>query len=546
MSAILSFSRHLTSKVYHAITSPRNIKRLFPIISWIPTYSLRHQLLGDLIAGISVGMMVVPQSLAYAALAGLPVQYGLYSSFMANFAYFFFGTSRTVTVGPTAVLSLIIGQALAQIDHEHPAVSHFVATACIAFLSGCFLLVLGLFRLGFLLDLIPGPVIKGFTSGAAIVILISQLPGMLGIPGVSPRGKPYMVLADTFASMGRIKWNNFAFGVATLVFCIAVIIAPPVPKRLAWLKTVGNYVGVLQTAIAVVLMTLAALAYYRISKADHDAAHGIAKDELPVAIIRRVPAGLPHPRVPQLSSDVLTAIGFNSVIGTAIIAILEQFSIAKAHSRLDGERIDPSQEMVALGAGNILGSFFGACTVGGSFSRTPVNRASGATSPVAGVITSFIVILAMLLLPPLFYYMPSPALSAIIFANIMGLVSMPGYYLEIAKYSRTDALASLLAFVVTIFSSPEVGIAVSVGFSLLALLLRIARPKWKIPSTSLAGSIHHALVSRNMFDPDDHGWTAFVERHLCSGLVVFRLEESLIFPNAEYVRHKVTTAAKRQ
>ncbi|KAI8867798.1 hypothetical protein GQ42DRAFT_102545, partial [Ramicandelaber brevisporus] len=501
--------------------------RTFPIITWLPKYNPRN-IIYDLIAGISVGMMVIPQGLADAKIATLPLEYGLYTSYMCTFIYLLLGTARTVTVGPTAVLSLFTAQAIQQAVASNKSLNPVDIGLSLAFISGLILLGLGVFRLGIVFELIPAPVIVGFVSAAATSIIVSQVPNLLGLRAVNNKDDSYMVIYNIFKQLKNAYWRDIAFGLSSLAFMILLRIF--VFYLVKWAqnppKTAESSTGAQLVA------------------GSEEAANANANADgktLPLSIIRDVPTGFYSPRIPHLSSEVVAGLGASRLISTAIVTMIEHISIIRAHARQDGYVIDNTQELVALGLMNFISSTFGAFPATGSFSRSVVNRASGAVSTFATAITGIIVIFALNFLPPAFYFIPNPTLAAIIIINIRTIIASPKYLVRVARVSKVDAFAGTLTFVVSFLLGLELGLAVGAGFSLVVLLLRIARPKWTVNPLGAVGNGSKHLGGGNG-DIQQSASDAATHPH---SVLVFKVEESLTFPNADYIRKKLIATVGR-
>ncbi|KAJ3308054.1 hypothetical protein HDV04_001843, partial [Boothiomyces sp. JEL0838] len=405
-------------------------------------------------------------------LAGVPLQHGLYTSFVGVILYFLFATSKDVTIGPTAVLSQLSGQLLAA-NAKDDAVSYSVT---LAFITGIYQLVIGFLRLGIIVDLIPVPVIAGFTSGAAIQIIIGQIAGLFGIPNINTNDAAYLVLYNTVSAFNNINFD--------------------------------------------IVIGLSALAFWGVNS--HHSKPNFN-------VVGTVPIGLNYIHVPDLSH-------FSSIAPTAVsvllVSVLEHVAVTKSFGRLNGYRADANQEIIALGVTNLLGPFFGAFPATGSFSRSSIKSRSGVKTPAAGLVTALIVLLAIYIITPAFYYIPNAALSAIIITSITDLISRPALLVELWSIEFYDFLSFLIAFVVTIFFSIETAIYSSVTFSLLVVLYRVARPN-----------------TYTLARDEDGGWigieTLKQEGDIVnavpppSGILVFRIEEALTYPNANYVNEYV-------
>ncbi|KAJ3274157.1 Sulfate permease 2 [Terramyces sp. JEL0728] len=452
-------------------------------------------------------------SLAYAKLAGLPVQYGLYTSFVGVVMYFLFATSKDVTIGPTAVLSQLSGQLLAA-NAKGLGIDIVSYSVSLAFITGVYQLAIGFLRLGIVVDLIPIPVIAGFTSGAAIQIIIGQIAGLFGIPNINTNDPAYLVLYNTCAAFNNINFD-IVIGLSTLALIIIFRLATYflVQRGHKW----AIWIGQAANAVAIILFTLVS---YGVNA-------NLSKSKF--KIVGTVPTGLNYIHVPNLNQ-------FGSLASTAVsvllVSVLEHVAVTKSFGRLNGYRADPNQEIVALGVTNVIGPFFGGFAATGSFSRSSIKSRSGVKTPAAGLITALIVLLAIYVITPWFYYIPSAALSAIIIAAITDLISRPALLVELWNIEFYDFLSFLIAFVITIFFSIETAIYSSVTFALLVVLYRVARPNAYTLVRDNAGG----WIGVETMKQDDDKVDAVPPP---PGILVFRIEEALTYPNSNYVNDYV-------
>ncbi|KAJ3287313.1 hypothetical protein HK104_008661 [Borealophlyctis nickersoniae] len=501
-------------------------KSLFPLTTWIGRYN-RSWFLGDMIAGFTVGFLVVPQSLAQARIATLPVEYGLYTAFAGLVVYAFFATAKDVTIGPTAVLSLFTSQLLVSANRDaagkniYPPVVFAVA---LAFLAGIYEMFIGLFRLGIIVDFIPSSVITGFTTGAATTVIIGQIPKLFGIKGIDTNTQPtHLIVRDIFQKLWTTK-QDAAFGLTCCLF-LAVLkySAARWGRRYRWI----HFLGLARNGLALVLYVLISWGIFR-------AQNG----KVGFALVGTVPSGFRPLQAPNLEAGMLGRIAGPAVL-TAVIGIVEHIAITKSFGRQNGytNNINPNQEVMALGLTNILGSFLGGYPATGSFSRSAVKAASGVRTPAAGWITGVIVVLALYVLTPIFFYIPEAVLSAIIVVSMSDLVARYPVWLEFWSTGLSDFTVAVVACLVTIFSSIENGIYSSVGLAALILLLRTARPK--------VSSLVKTTSSKNHYVPLD---TVPPEEVLPTpnGIIVIRFGDSLTYPNVHYVTDRITELVRTQ
>ncbi|XP_056018218.1 sodium-independent sulfate anion transporter-like isoform X2 [Ostrea edulis] len=432
-------------KQLDACCSKDNLKTKFPITKWLPEYSFRN-LQCDAIAGLTVGLTVIPQGLAYAKIANLPPQYGLYSAFMGCFVYCFFGTAKDITLGPTAIMSLMTATfATSKIEND----ATYAIVLCL--ITGCVQLLLGLLNLGILVNFISYPVINAFTSAAAITIGFGQVKGVLGLSHI-PRDFPEMVyetckkipetnvwdltlglaslvLLFLLKKIRNIKWNDDPDGPGPHC-CVAIC------RYILWI------VGTASNAIVVV--SASGVAAILISQGKNDT----------LSITGHLKPGLPDFRAPDFSysrdnitittSDIFSDIGAGFGI-VPLLGLVELIAIGKAFARQNNYKIYPSQELIAIGLANIISCFVGSYPVTGSFSRTAVNSQSGVKTPFSGIFTGALIVLALYTLTPLFYYIPKAALSAVIIFSVMQMVDVM-IVKKLWKVNKIDLIPLFITF----------------------------------------------------------------------------------------------------
>ncbi|KAF9942804.1 hypothetical protein BGZ67_010436 [Mortierella alpina] len=493
----------------------------------------------DIVAGITVGLIVVPQGMSYAKVAGLPVQHGLYSAYIGAIFYCFMGTSKDLTIGPTAVISLITGELVAQLaDQYSPA--QVAGISCLA--VGALTMILGIFQLGIVLDFFPSTVLVGYTTGAAATIVVSQIPKWIGVTGVNTREPPLQILLNTFRALPTLSWLDLLFGILSMAGLAGLGLAV---DRYGRGRFSVQLIKISRFFIVTVLATWCSYVVNMGAPLDADG-HIVPR----ISILKTVPAGLPPPQAPPVDSDILRKMA-PQLMAISLATILEHIAIGKAFARKNRYQIDGNQELLTLGLANVTASFFGAYTVTGSFSRSAVKFQCGVKTPMAGFVTGALVLLALHVLTPLFFYIPDAALSAVIMVAVSSLVSPPAVFLEFFNFNLWDFLSSQVALWVTLFVSVEAGIASGVGFSLLVLLFRIARPQLHTLRplkhrsdvfVACAGSID-SDYNEDHDDEEDgdefiFGATERYDQALDTvdpppGILIFRMEEAATFPNME-------------
>lgn len=337
--------------------------------------------------------------------------------------YCLFATSKDVTIGPTAVMALTTGQVLARIssDSSNTALNVALATT-LAFLAGCIMLGIGLFRLGFILDFIPNPVIAGFTTGGAVTVVITQIPGLFGIKNVDTRTDTYLVIGNIFKNIGTANWVDCLFGLISVAGLVGIKQAA---RRWGNKSLLLWWIGVARFAIVCLIAILVSWLINR--------THPSSPSN---SILKTVPSGFTYVAVPPLGNSTVVNAALSGLPVIVLLALLEHISIAKSFGRINGYKVNPSQESVAIGVTNIAASFFGGFPSTGSFSRTAIKSQAGVRTPLAGIVTGLIVILAIFVLAPFFYWIPSATLSAIIMHGVTELVSPPSYFKRLWAISR--------------------------------------------------------------------------------------------------------------
>ncbi|VCX39545.1 unnamed protein product, partial [Gulo gulo] len=450
--------------------SPAAVQRRLPILAWLPNYSLQW-LKMDLVAGLSVGLTVVPQALAYAEVAGLPPQYGLYSAFMGCFVYFFLGTSRDVTLGPTAIMSLLVSF---YTFHE-PAYA-----VLLAFLSGCIQLAMGFLHLGFLLDFISYPVIKGFTSAATVTIGFGQIKNLLGLQDI-PR-QFFLQVYQTFRKVGEIRVGDAVLGLVCVLLLLVLKLmrdhVPPVhPEMPPGVRLSHGLVWTATTARNALVVAFAALVAYSFEVTGYQ----------PFVLTGHTAEGLPPVRIPPFSMTTANGtVSFTEMVqdmgaGLAVVplmGLLESIAVAKSFASQGGYRVDSNQELLAIGLTNVLGSLVSSYPVTGSFGRTAVNAQSGVCTPAGGLVTGVLVLLSLDYLTSLFYYIPKSALAAVIIMAVAPLFDTRVFG-TLWRVKRLDLLPLCVTFLLC-FWEVQYGILAGTLVSVLILLHSVARPKIQV------------------------------------------------------------------
>jgi len=467
-----------------------HVRNSFPILTQMRQYR-KAWLRDDLAAGLTVGVMLIPQGMAYALIAGLPPEYGLYASVVPLLIYAMLGTSPHLAVGPVALMALLVASAASTVANSPE--EHIAISILLALMAGVMQFALGVLRMGFIVNLLSRPVLSGFTSAAAIVIGLSQLHHLLGVDSVS--GGLHEILFGIAVQVGQINAWTLAIGTGAIVLVLALKKrAPRVPGSL--LAVGAGIVGVALTGL-------------------HEAG---------VSIVGEIPDGLPNFSMPMLEWALLRTL-FPMAAAIALVGYMESIAVAKAiQEKAGGYEVDPNRELIALGAANIGGSLFQSFPVTGGFSRTAINYDAGARTSLASIFSAVIVALTLLFLTPLFYYLPNAVLAAVIMTAVYGLIEV-GEFRRLWRLGHYDRYMFLATFVGTLFAGIEEGIVLGVALSVIMLVYRSARPGFtvlgRVPGTSVYRNIRR-------YDTEHE-----------EGVLIFRLDGPLHFANAKYFREKV-------
>lgn len=482
------------------------IGRFFPILQWGRNYS-QAALKSDLTAAVIVTIMLIPQSLAYALIAGLPPEAGLYASITPIILYAIFGTSGALAVGPVAVISLMTATALGNIAQQG-TMGYATAALSLAALSGLMLLAMGLFRLGFIASFLSHPVISGFISASGLLIAAGQLKHILGVEAQG-HSLPELGLS-LYEHINEINLITLAIGIAATAFLFWVRKElQPFLKRLGLSANIASFMAKAGPVGAVVATTIAVWGF---GLNDQDIGGG-------VKIVGAVPQALPPFTLPSFDPALLEVLLLPAFL-ISIIGFVESISVAQTLAAKKRQRIDPNQELIGLGAANIGASLTGGFPVTGGFSRSVVNFDAGAETPAAGAFTAIGLAISALALTPLIYYLPKATLAATIIVAVLSLVD-----LSILKrswhYSKADFSAVAITILLTLTIGVEVGVSAGVLLSILLHLYKSTRPH--IAEVGLvAGTQHFRNVLRHEVQVDP-------------SILSLRVDESLYFANARFL-----------
>ncbi len=482
------------------------LRRFVPILDWGRGYD-RSALSNDMLAAVIVTIMLIPQSLAYALLAGLPPQAGIYASIVPIILYAIFGTSRALAVGPVAVVSLLTAAAVGQVAESGTA-GYVVAALTLAMMSGLFLLFLGVFRLGFLANFLSHPVIAGFITASGILIAMSQLKHVLGIDA---RGHTVIQIGRSLIThLDQINWITVFIGIAATGFLFWVRKGlKPLLRRVGMSPLLADVITKAGPVAAVVVTTTAVWA--------------LGLSDRGVRIVGAVPQSLPPLTIPSFAPDLLRQLAIPAIL-ISIIGFVESISVAQTLAAKKRQRIDPNQELIGLGAANIGAALTGGFPVTGGFSRSVVNFDAGAETPAAGIFTAGGLAIAALFLTPLVFFLPKATLAATIIVAVLSLVDF-SILQKTWAYSRGDFAAVVATILLTLLMGVEIGVAAGVILSVGLHLYKTSRPH--VAEVGLVpGTQHFRNVQRHEVETDQ-------------AVLTLRVDESLYFVNARFLENLV-------
>lgn len=498
--------------VFHKKSVRDWAETFIPMLTWLKTYDWRNTFLSDIIAGLTVGVMIVPQSMSYAKLAGLPVEYGLYSSFVPVYAYAFFGTSRQLAVGPVALISLLLNTGLSlmlenagKTPENTENYDEIYATMALqtSFLVGICYILMGVFRLGFITIFLSHAVVSGFTSAAAIIIGMTQLKYLFGYSIPSDKSIHKMFI-NIFRDIDKFNWRTFVLGMTCVFFLLFLKkVAVKYPK-LKYARALGPLIV---TVVTIVLQAAVDL------------------ESLGIPIVGNIPRGLP--RFSGGEAVQIDDIGQLAVVVLSIVIVgfMESIAIAKQLAGKHNYEVDSSKELIGLGAANLCAGLFGGYPLTGSFSRSAVNNEAGAKSGISSIVTATLVGLVLLFMTPIFELLTLPTLAAIVISGVVSLVDFDeAIYLW--KVHKFDFGVWLFAFIGTLFLGVELGLGIAVGLSLLLVIFESA-----YPHTAILGRLPGTTEYRNIKN--------YRQAEKYDGIVIVRVDAPIYFANTQNIREKI-------
>lgn len=460
------------------------MKQYFPITNWIKDYS-KTWLSGDLSAGLTVGVMLIPQGMAYAMLAGLPPIYGLYASTIPLLIYAIFGTSRQLAVGPVAMVALLISSGVGSLVAVGSD-EYIQLAILLALMVGLLQFFMGVFKLGFLVNFLSHPVIAGFTSAAALIIGFSQMKHLLGIQ--IPRGKVHETILNIFENINEVNLPTISIGLGAIII---LVLSKKINKKIP-----GPLVVVLLGMLTVT---------------------GLGLTEAGVKVIKDVPGGLPSFGIPQVEGSALIAL-LPIALTISFVGFMESIAVAKAiQAKHKNYEIVPNQELIGLGIANIIGSFFKGFPVTGGFSRTAVNDQAGAKTGLASIISALLIIITLLFLTEYFYYLPNAVLGAIIIVAVYGLIDFKEAK-HLWAHDKKDFWVFSITAIGTLALGIEEGILIGVVLSLTMLIYKVSYP-------------HIAELGRVPGSEEYRNVERFDELHVNPEILIVRFDAQLYFAN---------------
>jgi SulP family sulfate permease len=477
-----------------------NLKTIFPFLDWLPNYK-KSWFKDDFFAGITIGVMLIPQGIAYALIAGLPPIYGLYTAMIPQIVYAFLGTSRQLAIGPAAMDSLIVlsgVSVLATIGSEN----FIVLAILLAFIVGFFQVVFGIFRLGFLVNFLSKPVISGFTSGSAIIIVMNQIGNLLGID-VDRTNLFHELVINVFEQFNNFHWQSLVLG--SMAIGILLLI------KKYFKKIPASLVVVIFGIIIVYLLKL---------------------NQKGVSILGEIPTGLPKFIIPSFDIELIQDLS-GLALTLALIGFMEAISIAKSiEIKHNNYKVKPNKELIAIGFSNIVGSFFQTFPATGGFARTAVNDQAGAKTPLSSLIAALIIAISLLFLTPAFYYLPKAVLAAIIIVAAYGLLdfSMPK---KLLSFNLRDLIILNVTLFVTIFIGIKEGILFGVILSLVMLIYKSTKPH-----IAILGNVPGTSFYRNI--------KRFKNLSINTEILIIRFDAQLHFANTTYFKDKLQEFARQK
>lgn len=481
------------------------LQYLFPIFQWGPEYNLKL-LRSDIVSGLTIASLAIPQGISYAKLANLPPIIGLYSSFVPALIYSVLGSSKHLAVGPVSIASLVMGSMLSEsVSYNQDPILYLKLAFTSTFFAGLFQASLGVLRLGFVIDFLSKATLVGFMAGAAIIVSLQQLKGLLGILHFTNKMQIVPVLASVFKQRDEWSWQTILLGFSFLAFLLTTRHISMKKPKLFWISAAAPLTSVILSTILVFSMR-----------------HKIHK----IAIIGELPKGINPPSSNMLFfNGPYLALAIKTGLVSGILSLTEGIAVGRTFASLRNYQVDGNKEMMAIGLMNIAGPCCSCYVTTGSFSRSAVNYNAGAQTAVSNIIMASAVLVTLLFLMPLFYYTPNVILAAIIITAVIGLIDFRVAY-KLWKVDKLDFLACLCSFFGVLFISVPIGLGIAVSISVFKILLHVARP-----NTLVLGNIPGTPIFHNL--------NQYKEALRIPSFIILAVESPIYFANATYLQERI-------
>ncbi|CAK8574712.1 unnamed protein product [Lathyrus sativus] len=481
------------------------LQYLFPIFQWGPEYSLTL-LRSDIVSGLTIASLAIPQGISYAKLANLPPIIGLYSSFVPALIYSVLGSSKHLAVGPVSIASLVMGSMLSEsVSYNQDPILYLKLAFTSTFFAGLFQASLGVLRLGFVIDFLSKATLVGFMAGAAIIVSLQQLKGLLGILHFTNKMQIVPVLTSVFKQRDEWSWQTILLGFSFLAFLLTTRHISMKKPKLFWISAAAPLTSVILSTILVFSMR-----------------HKIHK----IAIIGELPKGINPPSSNMLFfNGPYLALAIKTGLVSGILSLTEGIAVGRTFASLRNYQVDGNKEMMAIGLMNIAGPCCSCYVTTGSFSRSAVNYNAGAQTAVSNIIMASAVLVTLLFLMPLFYYTPNVILAAIIITAVIGLIDFRVAY-KLWKVDKLDFLACLCSFFGVLFISVPIGLGIAVAISVFKILLHVSRP-----NTLVLGNIPGTPIFHNL--------NQYKEALRIPSFIILAVESPIYFANATYLQERI-------
>ncbi|GMI82061.1 sulfate transporter 3;4, SULTR-like P Distribution Transporter [Hibiscus trionum] len=481
------------------------VQSLFPICKWFLEYELR-MFRSDIISGLTIASLAIPQGISYAKLANLPPIVGLYSSFVPPLIYSVLGSSRHLAVGPVSIASLVMGTMLSgSVSPTDEPILYLQLAFTATFFAGVFQASLGLLRLGFVIDFLSKATLLGFMAGAAVIVSLQQLKGLLGIVHFTNKMQIIPVLTSVFKHENEWSWQTVVMGLGFLLFLLTARHISMKKPKLFWVSAAAPLTSVILSTILVFCI--------------RSKAHGIS-------YIGHLQKGLNPPSLNMLYfNGQHLALAIKTGIVTGILSLTEGIAVGRTFASLKNYQVDGNKEMMAIGLMNMAGSCTSCYVTTGSFSRSAVNYNAGAQTAISNIVLAAAVFVTLMFLMPLFYYTPNFILAAIIITAVIGLIDYQGAY-KLWKVDKLDFLACISSFFGVLFISVPLGLAIAVGVSVFKILLHVTRP-----NTVVLGNIPRTQIYQNLH--------RYREASRVPSFLILAIESPIYFANTTYLQERM-------